>query len=184
MAQSEKSLGLNQFDAPKLPVSGSSVAAGVAADKVKPDQRGFTLIELLIATIIISALAAIAIPQFAQYKQLAQIAKATADIRTLDTSLQLYKITNDSLPALLSEVPNGGILDPWERPYQYLKIEGNAKAKGQARKDKFLVPINSDFDLYSMGPDQKSVEPLTAKASQDDIVRANDGGYIGLASDY
>ncbi len=35
-----------------------------------------------------------------------------------------------------------------------------------------------------MGPDGKSVAPLTAKASRDDIVRANDGKFIGEASDY
>ena len=49
------------------------------------------------------------------------------------------------------------------------------------RKDRFLVPINSDFDLYSMGKDRISQIPLTAKASRDDIIRANDGAYIGLA---
>ena len=48
-------------------------------------------------------------------------------------------------------------------------------------KDRFLVPINSDFDLYSMGKDGKSQMPLTAKDSRDDIIRANDGAYIGLA---
>jgi general secretion pathway protein G len=65
-----------------------------------------------------------------------------------------------------------------------LQIEGNVKAKGQERKDKNLVPINSDFDLYSMGVDGKTTAPLTAKDSQDDVVRANNGGYYGLASNY
>ena len=55
---------------------------------------------------------------------------------------------------------------------------------GQARKDHFLVPLNSDYDLYSKGPDGKSSPPLTAEASRDDIIRANDGAYFGLASDY
>jgi general secretion pathway protein G len=55
---------------------------------------------------------------------------------------------------------------------------------GGARKDRFLVPINSDFDLYSMGVDGESVGPLTAKKSHDDIIRANDGGYYGLASNF
>jgi general secretion pathway protein G len=49
------------------------------------------------------------------------------------------------------------------------------------RKDRFLVPINSDFDLYSMGKDGESVPPLTAQKSRDDIIRANDGAYIGPA---
>jgi general secretion pathway protein G len=55
---------------------------------------------------------------------------------------------------------------------------------GGARKDRFLVPINSDFDLYSMGKDGESLGPLTAITSHDDIIRANDGGYYGLASDF
>jgi len=55
---------------------------------------------------------------------------------------------------------------------------------GQKRKDKNLVPINSDYDLYSMGPDGKTTSALTAAISQDDIVRGRDGIFIGLAADY
>jgi general secretion pathway protein G len=57
-------------------------------------------------------------------------------------------------------------------------------APAQPRKDRFLVPINSDFDLYSMGKDRDTVAPLTAKKSHDDIVRANDGAFVGLASEF
>jgi general secretion pathway protein G len=46
------------------------------------------------------------------------------------------------------------------------------------------VPLNSDYDLYSSGPDGESRSPLTAAPSRDDIVRANNGGYIGLAGEY
>jgi general secretion pathway protein G len=74
-------------------------------------------------------------------------------------------------------------LDPWDNPYHYTNLEA-AKGKGSARKNKNLVPINSDFDLYSSGKDGASVSPLTAKASRDDIVRASDGRFVGLASDY
>jgi general secretion pathway protein G len=35
-----------------------------------------------------------------------------------------------------------------------------------------------------MGKDGASVSPLTARASRDDIVRANNGAFVGLASDY
>jgi general secretion pathway protein G len=61
---------------------------------------------------------------------------------------------------------------------------GNNTANGQARKDRFLVPINTDYDLYSMGPDGRSVAPLTANASRDDIIRASDGTFIGRACDF
>jgi general secretion pathway protein G len=59
---------------------------------------------------------------------------------------------------------------------------GGGGSAAQARKDRFLVPINTDFDLYSMGKDGKSVPSLTAAASRDDVVRAANGAFIGLAS--
>ena len=46
------------------------------------------------------------------------------------------------------------------------------------------MPLNSTYDLYSMGKDGQSQSPLTAKASLDDVIRANDGGFIGLAAHY
>ncbi len=61
---------------------------------------------------------------------------------------------------------------------------GGGSNTGEARKDGNLVPINTNFDLYSMGKDGKSKPPLRAKDSLDDIIYANDGDYIGLASDY
>lgn len=50
--------------------------------------------------------------------------------------------------------------------------------------DRSLHPLNSDFDLYSMGKDGNTAKPITAKISQDDIIRANDGGFVGLARRY
>ena len=66
---------------------------------------------------------------------------------------------------------------------EYLDLS-DPNGLGKMRKDKNLVPINSDYDLYSMGPDGISVSPLTAKASQDDIVRGRNGKFIGVATDY
>jgi len=74
-------------------------------------------------------------------------------------------------------------LDPWGNPYQYLNFD-NVNGQGQKKKDKFLVPLNSTYDLYSMGKDGNTSTALTANASQDDIVRANDGAFVGLASQY
>jgi general secretion pathway protein G len=52
------------------------------------------------------------------------------------------------------------------------------------RKDRFLVPLNTDFDLYSVGRDGESVPPLSAAKSRDDVVRAANGAFIGLASKF
>ena len=72
---------------------------------------------------------------------------------------------------------------PWGNPYRYFNL-ATKKGNGQERKNRNLVPINSDYDLYSSGKDGASLGPLIAKASRDDVVRANDGRFIGLAKEY
>jgi len=147
--------------------------------------EGFTLLELLIAVTVATALAAIAIQSYGSFRTQAETTQAINELRTIDASIQIYRQANSGYPSSLTLLPDGNKVDPWGNPYQYLQIDGgDVKGKGQMRKDKSLVPINSDFDLYSMGPDGQSVAPLTAKTSQDDIVRANNGGYFGVASNY
>ena len=53
---------------------------------MKMNKKGFTLIELLIVVAIISILAAIAIPQFAQYRTKGYNASANSDLRNSRTS--------------------------------------------------------------------------------------------------
>jgi general secretion pathway protein G len=162
----------------------NSPAVSLSVHKEKPAGEGFTFVELLIAITIAGALAAIAVQWYQSYRDQSNINRTITDMRSVDTQIQLYRQANDSYPSSLGVVPQGNIVDPWGNPFQYLLIEGNTKAKGNERKDKSLVPINSDYDLYSMGADGKTVAPLTAQASQDDIIRANNGAYFGPASDY
>jgi general secretion pathway protein G len=75
------------------------------------------------------------------------------------------------------------MLDPWGNPYQYLRID-ESTSKGEKRKDKFLNPVNSDYDLYSMGKDGATALPFTSARGRDDIVRANNGQFLGLAEEY
>jgi len=148
--------------------------------------NGLTLIELLITVSIVATLAGIAAPIFGTYIDKARSQRAISDIRTtLEVGITLYELTNDILPVSLNDLNRGGILDPWGNTYQYLNFAAAGPLSiGLARKDRFLVPLNSDYDLYSMGKDGSSVSPLTSRLSLDDIIRANDGAYVGLASDY
>ncbi len=99
--------------------------------------------------------------------------------------IDLYRTNNRVFPNSLADINMAGKLDPWNHPYKYLNLSPVPHGmNGKVRKDKNLVPINSDFDLYSMGKDGASQAPLTAAASRDDVVRANDGRFVGLASDY
>ncbi len=147
-------------------------------------QRAFTLLELLIVVAILGITSAIAVPSYREYIDRADVAQAIADIYRIDVAMASYEMANNGrIPDTLAEIGMDGLLDPWGNSYQYLNVSNGAN-KGHARKDHSLVPINSDYDLYSMGKDGASVSPLTAKASRDDIVRASNGRFVGKATDF
>lgn len=144
---------------------------------------GFTLLELLVVVGLILTIAAIAVPYLTSTLDQARYAKAVADIHTLQDAINADQLQNGVYTDSLASLGYGSLVDPWGNPYQYLN-HATMHGNGQARKDRFLVPLNTDYDLYSMGKDRQSVPPLTGKSSQDDIIRAGDGSYIGLASLY
>jgi general secretion pathway protein G len=146
--------------------------------------RGFTLIEVMIVIAIIGILASIGIPNFIKYREKARVAAAITEIQFIQKAIAEFSVENGMLPANLAEVEMNELKDPWGRPYQYYRMTGTNKDTGNARKDQSLVPINSDYDLYSMGKDGMSPSPLTSAESQDDVIRANNGGFIGLGSNY
>lgn len=152
-------------------------------DKSPCRQRGFTLTEIMIAVAIVAVLVAVAIPSFEKQRQRTLTMQAVADVGLISVAINNYRVENGELPASLSSVGYGTRMDPWGRPYQYYDLT-TRKGNGKARKDKKLAPLNSDFDLYSMGKDGDSQGPLSAKVSRDDIVRARDGKFIGLATDF
>ncbi len=57
-------------------------------------EQGFTLIELLVVVAIIGILAAIAIPQYATYKQQAADSKAKSDLHNMATAMEAYYGSN------------------------------------------------------------------------------------------
>lgn len=144
----------------------------------------FTLVELLLAIAILATLSAIAVPTYTNYMDKARNATAMADIGEMELVIARFQAERGSLPNTLAQAGVSTLLDPWGRPYQYLVIWGVVPEPPGVRKDHHVHPLNTDFDLYSMGKDGVSQAPLTAQASHDDIIRANDGRFVGLASDY
>ncbi len=150
--------------------------------------RGFTLVEISILILIVGIVAAIAVPNVLHYLEKNKEATAVSDIQTIASRLQSIMLEDPTaLPADLASINFGNVLpliDPWGNPYRYLPLYGRPENLNGSRKDHNLHPINSDFDLYSMGPDGQTRRALTAAPSRDDILRANDGAFIGKASAY
>jgi general secretion pathway protein G len=145
-------------------------------------RRGFTLVELAIALAILGVLGALTLSQYMAYIDRVRVARAVIELKDISAQLDPIAFEGGRLPAALADIGLGGRNDPWGRPYQYLRIAGAPGFK--VRKDQFLVPLNTDYDLYSKGKDGFTQAQITNKVSLDDIVRANDGAFIGLAAKY
>lgn len=119
--------------------------------------EGFTLTELLVVLGIIALLAALVAPQVVRYLSKARTDTATAQIKNLESALELYYLDVGSYPPAdeglnaLFVAPatarawkgpylkqRDGLADPWGRPYIY-------QSPGQ----------HGDFDISSLGRDGK-----------------------------
>lgn len=180
------------------------MGAGLGSYRERPpqaDSSGYTLLEVMTAVTLISILAGLAIPLYTGYLEKAKIKRAIVEVRYFAKAIDLYEEDTGTLPATmtLAGVP-ANVRDPWGNPYQYWLTSsstgnsGNGKGggpksggslpPGQVRKYKQLNPINTDYDLFSKGPDGQSVPPLQGKPSHDDIIRLDDGDFVGQVSDY
>jgi general secretion pathway protein G len=142
------------------------------------------MLELLVVLMIVAVIGSIGHRHWGDLREMSRAAKAAVDIRVLEVEIQDYYRARREYPTSLAVVGRDKILDPWGNPYEYLRLAGTKSPSAGARKDRFLVPLNSDFDLYSKGFDGLSQPALTAKVSRDDVLRANDGAFVGLAREF
>lgn len=182
------------------------------ATRSERGRRAFTLIEIVVVLAILGTLAVLARTAYGSYIERVRVLRAVIEIKNMATELEGYLAVGGGLPATLADAGFAAPKDPWGHPYRYLPLAGRrlpavsapapgaggagaggggggggsdgGSAAGQARKDRFLVPINTDFDLYSVGRDGESVPSLSAAKSRDDVVRAANGAFIGLASKF
>ena len=159
-------------------------------------QKGFSLTELLVVMVIAGILAVIAIPMFGGpgidcndknqrlgYTERARVANAIGVLGEINIKADMFDLNHGRAPTSLAEMGLEDRTDPWGNPYVFLSFEG-VEGNGPKRKDHNMVPVNSYFDVYSMGPDGKTATPFTSIPGGDDIVIAGNGQYVGVACFY
>jgi general secretion pathway protein G len=149
--------------------------------------KGLTLIELLVALTIAGILATFGAPlimggidcknQKIGWITRAKVNAAIGDIGAVHLTMQRHLLNYGTFEGV--ELGN----DRWGNPYVFLD-HSTVNGEGPKRKYKSAVPVNSRYDLYSLGPDGKTSTPMTSEPGADDIVLANDGQYIGVACFY
>ncbi|HVP56918.1 MAG TPA: prepilin-type cleavage/methylation domain-containing protein, partial [bacterium] len=129
-------------------------------------------------------LAGIAVPIYADFRYKAQVATAQAILREIEGAINVYYYrNNNTYPATLDDAMIATPIDPWGNPYKYVSSQ-DPNWYALQRLDRNMRPLNSDFDLYSMGLDGRSAPALTAAVSHDDVIRAANGGFLDLATLY
>jgi general secretion pathway protein G len=110
---------------------------------MKQSIRGFTLIEVMVVVVILSILAAIIVPKVMDRPDTARLVKAQADIRAIESALNLYRLdnfkyptTDEGLEALVPKYIDRLANDPWGNPYLYLS-----------------PGLHGDMDVYTLGAD-------------------------------
>jgi general secretion pathway protein G len=149
--------------------------------------RGFTLVELLISVTIAALLVVVAVPGYTTLVERNRVQRAVTDLNDLQMRIAAWRARTGTLPPSLADV-GGPAVDPWGEAYRYVDIttyKPSDNSNGiQPRKDGNLKPINTDFDLYSTGPDRRTQASLTSQFGKDDIVRAANGRFFGIASNF
>lgn len=145
--------------------------------------RGMTLVELMLVVVVVVVLVGLAYPAYTEAVERSRRGKAIADISNIQLLIGRYETSRGQLPDSLTDVDPKGFVDPWGHAYFYTNLT-DAKGKGSARKDHKLNPINSDYDLFSAGKNGTYKSQITQKESVDDIIRARDGAFVGVAADF
>jgi general secretion pathway protein G len=144
-------------------------------------QHGFTLAETLIATALLAVGADAIVGGVSGQLERTRIEHARQEIGHIEDAIAAYRTRHHELPGSLTDLGSAVPLDPWGHSYEYVNFDASGTV-GQRNYNG--LPVNSEYDLYSPGPDGHTDADLWSEVGRDDIVRARDGSFVGLAADF
>ena len=144
-------------------------------------QFGFTLAETALTMAFLAIGAGAAVPGVANHMQRTRVERATQDIVAIEQRLDQYRRQHHELPDSLEQLTPAVPLDPWGHAYEYVNFVTRGLSEQRSYHN---LPVNSDYDLYSRGSDGLTDLVLNADVARDDIVRAGDGDFVGLAANF
>ena len=144
--------------------------------------RFFTLVEILLVIAVFTILFVISFKGLVESVRRTKNLRAFIELKQIQQMINLYYEDYRDYPPDLLTVELRNMKDPWGTLYQYQNYD--LISNGARRKDRNINPLNSAYDLWSNGKDQKTNKQINAFYARDDIIMASDGGFIGLASDY
>lgn len=140
--------------------------------------RGFTLVELLVVVAIIGILSGIGLSGFGRVRVQARNTRAAAEIRVIEKDINSYAVEKGTYPPSLAEIGRADLIDPWGHRYEY-RLYSPGTMRHYASVDQ-----NLDYDLFSVGSDGDFDPSLLDAKSKDDIVRLNEGRWVGSVANY
>lgn len=139
----------------------------------------------MLVVALVAIFTSLAVPGYQRYAERGRVSVAVRDIGEMSMTLERYRTRIGRLPDLLSDANLQGRVDPWGRSYVYFNFATFAgMGPDPTRRDGNLKPINTDYDLYSVGKDGKTHKQLNNNDSADDVVRGLDGSFMGLGKDF
>lgn len=142
------------------------------------NKRGFTLIEILIVLTILVVLSMIGLSTLSEFKIRARVSRAASEIRFLEREINAHALETGTLPGSFADLKIEALTDPWGRAYVYHPYDaGNMREKAGSE-------LNNDYDLYSLGVDGLFHQSIAQPGGKDDVIRVDQGRWVGLAEKY